>query len=247
MQVRGFVIHLARAESRRGHVARLKELSPVPLAVLDAVDGRLLTAVDVARVYQPRDLLEPVYPFDIGRGEIGCFLSHRKAWQAIIDSGSDAGLVFEDDAAIDAGVFPNAFRAAMHRMDRHSFIEFQTRPMQGAVLAQIDEFRLIEPEVPPVQLSAQLIGAAAAARLLDVTERFDRPVDGVIQMLGVTQQRILCIEPSGVTDDTAGVGGTTIQRKGSDLLGQISKSWKRAAYRRAIRAHVQTARADQRV
>ena len=32
-------------------------------------------------------------------GEIGCILSHRKAWQAIVDSGVETAMVLEDDAS----------------------------------------------------------------------------------------------------------------------------------------------------
>ena len=104
MQVVGFVIHLARAVQRREHVAALQRLSSVPLAVIDAVDGTKLSEAEIAAVYASEGLLQPRYPFDISKGEIGCFLSHRKAWQAIVDSGADAGLVFEDDAVVDAEV-----------------------------------------------------------------------------------------------------------------------------------------------
>lgn len=245
MQATGFVIHLTRAAQRRAHVADLQRLSPVPLTVIAAVDGATLSDTEIAAVYAPQGLLLPRYPFGISKGEIGCFLSHRKAWQAIVDSGADAGLVFEDDAVIDPVVFPQALAAALGWMGRGDMVEFQTRAVEGAVVGELGQFQLLEPEVPPVRLSAQVIGIEAAQRLLAVTERFDRPVDGVVQLLGVTRQRIMCIAPSGVTDDTAAVGGTTIQKKGTALLHQIGKSWHRATYRRAVRAHVQAARAAQ--
>ncbi len=67
-------------------------------------------------------------------------------------------------------------------------------------------------------------------------ERYDRPLDGVVQLMGVTRQRIMCIAPSGVADDTAAVGGTTIQKKVAALPRQIGKSRHRATYRCAVRA-----------
>lgn len=243
MRVAGYVIHLARAERRRGHVAALQRLAPVPIEVIEAVDGRALDEATLRAVYHPFDLLRPRYPFEISRGEIGCFLSHRKAWQAIVDSGADAGLVFEDDAVLDQEVFARTYWVVQGWMGRGDWVEFQTRPMEGAVVHQMGDVRIVEPDIPPVRLSAQMIGAEAAARMLAVTERFDRPVDGVVQLLGVTGQRILCVVPSGVRDDTAAAGGTTIQKKGVAIWGQLTKSWHRAAYRRALRAHVAAARA----
>lgn len=248
MQVGAFIIHLARAERRRGHVQALLRDCPVPAVIVDAVDGSALTDAEIDAVYRPEGLLSPRYPFTVGRGEIGCFLSHRKAWQAIVDGGMDAGLVFEDDVILDRPVFARAFAAASGWMTVADWIEFQTRPMTGPVRGEVDGCRIVEPVVPPVRLSAQLIGREAAQRMLSVSERFDRPVDGVVQLLGVTRQPILCVEPSGVRDDSAAAGGTTIQGKGGDIFAKLAKSVKRASYRRALRAHVARARAlsDQR-
>jgi len=254
MRLAGFVIHLSRARARQPLVEDLRQRSPVPLQVLEAVDGARLTEAEVDAVYRPHDLVAPRYPFALGRGEIGCFLSHRRAWQAILDSGAKAGLVFEDDAVIDLQVFPAALAAAAAWAGPDDLIEFQTRPVQPRAaappVALPGGFQVIEPEIPPVRLTAQLVGAGAAARLLEATWRFDRPVDGVVQLLGVTGQRVLCLEPSGVTEASAAAGGTTIQSKGAPLLAKLARGWQRAAYRRAVRAHVAAARAaglDQRV
>ena len=242
MRTAGFVIHLARAKGRRGHVAALQRLSPLPVEVIDAVDGAELDEATVRAVYQPHDLLLPRYPFEISRGEIGCFLSHRKAWQAIVESGADVGLVFEDDAVLDQEIFARAYGVVQGWMGRGDWVEFQTRPMTGRLVHAVGNVQIVEPEIPPVRLSAQMIGAEAAARMLQVTERFDRPVDGVVQLLGVTGQRILCVVPSGVRDDTAAAGGTTIQKKNGTIWNQIIKSWRRIYYRRALRTHVSEAR-----
>lgn len=242
MRVQGFVIHLKRAVQRRSHVAALKQICPVPIEIIDAVDGATLEEESLRALYQPYDLFKPHYPFKISRGEIGCFLSHRKAWQAILDGGADAGLVFEDDAVLDQFLFPRALQAALGWMGRGDWVEFQTRPMHGTLIHEVDGFRIMEPRIPPLRLSAQLIGSEAAARMLRVTERFDRPVDTVLQLSGMTGQRVLCIEPSGVQDDTQGAGGTTIQKKQKSLWHQLRKSWHRAAYRRAVRAHVAAVR-----
>ncbi len=89
-------------------------------------------------------------------GEIGCFLSHRKVWQAIVDSGAAVGLVFEDDAVIDPVVFPQAVAAALGWKGRGDMVEFQTRAVEGAVVAELGRFRMLDPKVPPMRLSAQL-------------------------------------------------------------------------------------------
>ena len=91
-KVEAFVIHLARATQRRAQVERIVAACPLKTRVLDAVDGRAMSEDERAAVYRA-DLHEPRYPFRIGPGEIGCFLSHRNAWQTMLDEGLDASLI----------------------------------------------------------------------------------------------------------------------------------------------------------
>jgi hypothetical protein len=39
----------------------------------------------------------------IPRGVIGCYLSHRRFWQFVVDSGLERAIVFEDDIKIVSG------------------------------------------------------------------------------------------------------------------------------------------------
>src|SRR5438034_3575043 len=42
-------------------------------------------------------------PFSISGGEIGCFLSRRRAWQQLLDDGLSAALIVEDDIELEPG------------------------------------------------------------------------------------------------------------------------------------------------
>ena len=100
MKSAAFVISLERSQLRYKHAQSL--LSQIPLAseILPAMDGTAMTVEQRAAVYD-RSLHQPMYPFSLNPGEIGCFLSHRKAWQQISQRKLDAGLVLEDDVSID--------------------------------------------------------------------------------------------------------------------------------------------------
>lgn len=214
MRVRAYVIHLRRAEARRGTVERLLEGLPCPAQVLDAVDGAQLGEAAMRAQVSAVPLFRPAYPWLLGLGEIGCFLSHRKAWQAIVDSGEDAGLIIEDDVALTEA-FSAAFALAAEFCGRDGYVQFQTRPIRGAwheVLRQGD-VGIVEPVVVQRRTAAQLVGCEAAARLLAASAAIDRPVDVFLQHFWETGQRIHCVEPSGVLDMTAAAGGTTIQSK----------------------------------
>lgn len=236
MQVRGYVIHLARATQRRAQVDRLLADAPCPTQVFDAVDGRAMTEAEVAAVLSQTPLMEPAYPFSMGRGELACFLSHRAIWQRMVDEGLDQALILEDDVALEAG-FGAAFTMASRFAGVDGFVQFQTRPLRGASEVVLDEAgqRIIRPRVVPRRTSAQLVGRRAAERLLAASARIDRPVDGFLQLVWETGQPVHCVVPSGVSDMTAEVGGTTVQRKsGADIVARLTRAYHRAVYRRAV-------------
>lgn len=236
MSMRGFVIHLERAVQRRGNVDRLIATSPVPTEVFPAIDGRAMSEAEVAQVYSPTPLLAPRYPFTIGRGEIACFLSHRAIWQRMQDDGIEQALILEDDVQL-SGDFGQVFATASRFVGTDGFVQFQTRPIRGPArtVQEMDGIRIIAPRIVPRRTSAQLVGIGAARRLLAVTGRFDRPIDGLLQLRWETRQPIHCAEPSGVVDLTEAVGGTTIQSgHGDPLPVKLRRAWHRAAYRMAI-------------
>lgn len=237
MAVRGFVIHLARATQRRAQVDALLAGAPCPTEVFAAVDGQAMPEAEVAAVYPEQPLLRPPYPFRIGRGELACFLSHRAIWQRMVDEGIDQALILEDDVALGPG-FAAAYGLACRFAGTDGFVQFQTRAIGDAVevIATEGAVQIVRPRVVPRRTSAQLVGRRAAERLLQACAQIDRPVDGFLQLVWETKQPIHCVLPSGATDLTAAVGGTTIQKRPkARALEQLRRSVLRFWYRRAIR------------
>lgn len=233
--IEAFIIHLTRATARRPQVDRIQAACPVPASIIDAVDGRALSNVDIDAVYSREPLHAPRYPFQLGVGEIGCFLSHRKAWQAILDRGLDAGLIIEDDVEIDAPVFAQAFELAREHAGELGYIQFQTRPVRGqsAVVARKGGFSIVMPDVGQLRTSAQIVSAGHAERLLELTARFDRPVDSFLQMSWVTSNPLYCAVPPGISDRTSQTGGSTISGR-KRFSDRISREIKRFLYRRRV-------------
>jgi len=233
MKVEAFVVHLKRAGRRRRQVDRIIDASPVPTHVIDAVDGRELSHRERSAVHTTDALFQPPYPFAIGAGEIACFLSHRTAWQTILDRKLDAGLVFEDDVEIDANEFAPAFELARRNIGKHGVAMFQVRDIDrsGPVVDRMAATRLHRPDIVPLRSSCTLYAAEAASRLLQLTERFDRPVDGLLQLHWVTGIRPVIVVPSGVSDMSDSVGGTTIQFGKPGLAGRLAREISRLSYR----------------
>lgn len=237
--IEAFIIHLARAQARRPQVERILEACPVPSRVIDAVDGRELTSRAVNEVFSHKSLHAPRYPFSITAGEIGCFLSHRRAWRMIVESGLRAGLVLEDDVEIDPDGFALALALASDHIEREGYIQFQVRPVAAGavVVTRQDGVSLLRPRVAMLRTSAQLVSAAQARRLLEITESFDRPVDGLLQLSWVTGVAPSCAVPSGISDRTQQAGGSTISTGvRPNLAKTIVREINRLVYRRRIRA-----------
>jgi GR25 family glycosyltransferase involved in LPS biosynthesis len=233
-----FVIHLARATARRAQVEALVAACPWPLQVFDAVDGQALTEAGLAQVLSDRPLMQPAFPFALGRGEIACFLSHRALWQRMLDEGLDQALILEDDVALGPG-FAAALALAARFAGREGFVQFQTRPLRGpaTVAAEAEGLRVLRPREVPRRTSAQLVGAEAARRLLAASARIDRPVDGMLQLVWATGQPVHCVVPSGVTDRTEAVGGSVAQPARRDRpgpLARLRRALARARYRAAV-------------
>lgn len=239
MRIEGFVIHLARAEQRRPQVEKLRQMLPMPVHVVDAVDGQKLTQAEIDAVYG-RKLHRPHYPFDLRAGEVGCFLSHRNAWREIVRRNLDAGLIVEDDVEVDAGLLQRILDLYAGTFEPSDYLRFpQKLNEKGEAVASAGGITILEPVVPGLGMVLQLVGRDAAAALLAETERFDRPVDTTIQ-LRRNGLRLLSSRPACVCEISARIGGSVIQKKGKGFAEIISREVRRAIYRAKMRLTVRS-------
>ena len=90
-KVKIFVISLERDELRRSALMRqLRDYGCFDVELCSGIDGTRLP--DFARRALVAD-----QEWATNRGTIGCFLSHASAWQMIVESDVDYGIVLEDD------------------------------------------------------------------------------------------------------------------------------------------------------
>lgn len=232
---KSFIIHLQRATGRKAQVRDLISKSPFEAEIVDAVDGAKLSQAEIDACFSEKPLWQPVYPFGLNVGEIGCFQSHRRVWQKIVDQDLTAGLVLEDDVQIDPVVFEPALDAAKTWVQDFGYIQFQVREVapDSPEVGQIDSYRLLRPVPTILRTSAQLVSNATAKRLLEVAARFDRPVDTFMQMYWKTGVRLVCVVPAGVADRTQETGGSTLSLK-RPMRAKILRELKRFNYRRKI-------------
>lgn len=233
-----FVIHLKRAEKRRSQVEELVSTLPLATTIIDAVDGETLDAGTIDAHYK-RGLHHPHYPFELRRNEIACFLSHRLAWQTIVERNLDAGLIVEDDVQPLGDVFPAMLELALKTVQPRDFIRFPYRSYtdKGERVAGDERAILVQPKHVGLGMQMQLVGREAAAELLRITRFFDRPVDTTIQMRWLSRMRILATKPVAIREINQQLGGSVVQYRAPRPKGEVlSREVKRALYRMTIRA-----------
>lgn len=97
-QIPVYVLSLPDAADRRARLERHHAPLGIKLTMIEGVDGRLLSEAERAAVTRPDRPLTP--------SEIGCNLSHAKAWRALLDSDAPCAVVLEDDGLIDRKFAP---------------------------------------------------------------------------------------------------------------------------------------------
>lgn len=93
-----FILSLPDATARRERTARHHQRLGIAFTILDGVDGRTMSEAERAAALAPGVNLTP--------SEVGCHLSHVRAWEAIVESGAPCGIVLEDDGLIDRRFVP---------------------------------------------------------------------------------------------------------------------------------------------
>jgi glycosyl transferase, family 25 len=210
--MQSYIIHLTGDTRRKINVPTLLSALPNP-TVVDAVNGRDILAQNTP-ANRAGDLYQPTYPFPLGPGEIGCFLSHRNCWQRIVDSGHSYGLIAEDDLAFD----PVNWSEAMDLIEEHAnsdiFIRLPAKSFETSVqtIGKFGSAELFLPRNIGANSVCQVVGSNAAQRLLAASETVDRPLDAFLQMHWVTGQPIHTILPNGVLELTDELGGSTVPK-----------------------------------
>ena len=235
--MQAYIIHLKDASGRRPQVDRLRQRLPVPSQVIDAVAGHRLQPRELQAAYR-RSLHWPPYPFRLSTGEIGCFLSHRMAWQAIAEGSSKGGLVLEDDVEIDMARLPAALDMVGRFASPGDIVRFPNkfRSRAGRVVASRDGIEIVRENSPGLNMMMQWIGRDAARELLAITETFDRPVDVFVQMRWLHKLPVYALRPALIREISGQLGGSTIQSGNKSIAREVARGISRAAYRGFTRA-----------
>lgn len=91
-----FVINLDRSTDRLTRIAAKFDEINVPFERIDAFDGKTLSDAFIEQM-SPERVVKKRYYRSLSKGEVACSLSHRKAWEKIVEEDLDFAIVLEDD------------------------------------------------------------------------------------------------------------------------------------------------------
>ncbi|MBT1451903.1 glycosyltransferase family 25 protein [Glaciecola sp. XM2] len=172
-----FVINLDGSDERLRNVEQQLQSIGATFERIPAVDGRIMSEEERLAHYSPKKN-EVQYHKALTPGEIGCYLSHRKAWQSIIDKGLDAAIILEDDIVCQSDLTDvQTFIESGFVFDYVKLSDHPNRPRKSSAVKMYGKSELVTFDKVPVRACAQIVSATGAANLLKNTEKFGRPVD----------------------------------------------------------------------
>ncbi|MCI5968134.1 glycosyltransferase family 25 protein [Helicobacter sp.] len=95
-----FIINLASAKERREYISRLCRKYQLDYEIIEAVNGRELSGEEIERVSDAKRSHQ-LLGRTLTQGEIGCALSHKKAFERMFALGLEECVILEDDAWFD--------------------------------------------------------------------------------------------------------------------------------------------------
>lgn len=177
----------------------------INLIRVQAIDAETLDEETIAAHYDKhhysfnaRFFPNVVPPGGLTKGEIACFLSHRKCWQQIIENGDNYAAVFEDDVVFSSDAVSFLSQVDWIPMDADIVkLEVLTRKLivdmsPATTLCGKDVARFYSSNMGT---AAYIISKKAAEKLLKMTEKFYVPIDHV--MFGILFpyfQELICYQ-----------------------------------------------------
>ncbi|KZW98349.1 glycosyl transferase family 25 [Pseudoalteromonas luteoviolacea] len=198
-----FLINLDQSEDRLKKSAKRLAEQNITFERISGVYGKSLPDSEINKHYNAQLNRERFYRV-LGKGEIGCYYSHRKAWQTIVDRKLDYAIVLEDDFRI-AGDLKRVFDTLQTlkfdwKLIKLAAYENRERPIEFNHPLN-SEFNLVVHKKAMTGCCAQAITLEGAKALLKATDQFGRPVDTDIQHIWETKVPVYSMMPYYIEQD----------------------------------------------
>lgn len=144
--------------------------------------GSDLSSEQLYEHYSPK-INKSQYYRNLSVGEVGCFLSHRKAWQKIVDENLKFGVILEDDFLLKGDVKEalSIIEAIRGKWDYIKLAGYYSRPCKILDSDSKENHTLVRYTKLPAGTCAQAVSYNGAKNLLKNTDKFGRPIDVDLQ------------------------------------------------------------------
>jgi glycosyl transferase, family 25 len=196
------VISLARSADRRAAVRQNLDNLDIAYTFFDAVDGRAMSAADIAAIAPRPYIGQSSRP--LSDGEIGCAASFRAVLTRFLNGTDPFLCIAEDDASFapDARHFLDP--AVLHALPAFDVIRLVNDPRRGARFSRIVAHEAGYAVHAPLRLGlymfAQIFSRAGAQAVLSRLVPLRAPIDNLIYRdVGIPGLRVLEVRPPVVT------------------------------------------------
>ena len=211
MSIKYYVINLDRSTDRLKSVTSQCEDQNINLERIPAYDGNTLDlkelADDAACRYEMGRSIQP--------GEVGCFLSHRKALEEFLLSGEEFAVILEDDATMSKN-FSRAISDICLFIKRNSHINIFAINLgpsdykYSTTLIRFDKVSLLRAHRFPILTTGIFWTKHGAETILKDKNKIKFPYDNYLRMLLTREHMGLSVNPplisaadgKSVIDDT---------------------------------------------
>lgn len=215
-----YLINLDRSKDRFQWIRRQTRAAGIALRRVSAVDGKTLSAEEVGRWERVRH-----GRYGMGPGEFGCFLSHRRAWEMVIERKEPWAFIAEDDIHFSAAA--KRFIAAADWIPADAdIVKAETAKqrvwLSAAPIETAFGHRLHYLQSAHGGSAGYFVSRHAAQRLIAYTETFCSTLDQLLfnPQLGIAQRfRIYQIDPAICIQDWC-LGSEHEQGLGSLLVAE---------------------------
>ena len=234
-----FVINLDRSPQRLADMTQQLGAFDLPFMRIAAFDGNSLSDEEIAQAAPP-DLVAKTYHRQLGRGEVGCGLSHRAAWQEIIAQDLDFAIVLEDDIELQGNFAKTVELISTLNPDSWDFIKFF--PLSRYSENNIDRrffyhgFTFVTYRKFPLGCQGQAISRRAAEKMIQNMPHVLEPIDSQLKAWWELDIFPFGVLPYCVRSELGGPSdinpGSRLEQMPQQRPRKVWNKLRRAAYRK---------------
>jgi len=210
-----YYINLDRSHKRKEFIQEQFKKFNVDIARISAYDGATLDDELIINANKNQNRL--AHFMNLTKGEIGCFMSHIKAWDMISKQKEDFAIILEDDVLVDSSLFDD-LQDILESISIDDFVDITARG--GFYIYEKNEL-ISKFLVPPLGLTAQIIGKNASKRLFNNSNKYIAPIDVIKQNIYQHTVNIYSTNKKYISHYDYMVGGSDAQNKSIPIYKKL--------------------------